>query len=53
MDNGEKMIKNWIHNISNNMSAMGSETIIANCCQEDVAGQGKTETVLQHTDGSS
>ena len=30
------------------MSAMGSETIIASGFQEDVAGQGKTDSAATH-----
>ena len=31
------------------MSALGSETIIASDCQEDVAGQGKTDSAATAT----
>ena len=34
--------------MTNNMSAMGSETIIASGFPEDVAGQGKTESAATH-----
>ena len=48
MVGGEKMNKNYTHDITNNMSDLGSETIIASGFQEDVAGQGKTDSAAKH-----